>query len=88
MKRSFSSKYEVYWKSIETEAVFTKKEINNEWNVHFLQNTRCIEKVLRLKPYLPSEIYRMNELLIFLNIPFVIQLVFLGRSASKTFNAW
>ena len=40
----FSSKYEVCWKSIETEAVFTKTEMNNEWNVDFLQNTSCFKK--------------------------------------------
>ena len=26
----FTSKYELFWKSIETEAVFTKTEMNNE----------------------------------------------------------
>ena len=31
MKRSFSSKYDVCPKSIDTEAVFTKTEMNNEW---------------------------------------------------------
>ena len=30
--------YEVYWKSIKTKAAFTKTEMNNEWNIHFLQN--------------------------------------------------
>ena len=38
MKRWFSSKYELYWKWIDTEAVFTKTEMNNERNVNFLQN--------------------------------------------------
>ena len=27
--------YEMYWKTIEIEAVFTKMEVNNEWNVFF-----------------------------------------------------
>ena len=36
MKRWFSLKFELSWKSIETEAVFTKTEMNNEWNVDFL----------------------------------------------------
>ena len=36
MKRLFSSKYELFWKSIETEAVFAKKVMNNDWNVNFL----------------------------------------------------
>ena len=30
--------YELYWKSIKTEALFTKIEMNNEWNVKFLKN--------------------------------------------------
>ena len=54
MKRWFSLKYELCWKSIETEAVFTKREMNNEWNVDFLENTSCVEKVSRLKLYLPE----------------------------------
>ena len=37
-KRSFSSKYKLCWKNIMIEAVFTKSEINNDWNIHFLQN--------------------------------------------------
>ena len=45
MKRWFSSKYEICWKSIETEAVFTKSEMNEERNVDFLQNTRYVGKV-------------------------------------------
>ena len=36
MERSFSSEYELCSKSIETEAVFTKTEMSNEWN-NFLQ---------------------------------------------------
>ena len=31
-------------KRLETEAVFTKTEMNNEWNVDFLQNTSYVEK--------------------------------------------
>ena len=38
MKHSFSSKYKVCSKSIKMEAVLTKTEINNEWNINFLQN--------------------------------------------------
>ena len=29
-------------KNIETEAVFTKAEMNNEWNIHFHQNAECV----------------------------------------------
>ena len=38
--------------SIKTEAVYTKTEMNSEQNIHFLQNVRCVEKVLRLNLYL------------------------------------
>ena len=65
MKRSFSSKDKLFWKSIETECIFTKREMNNEWNVDFLHNTSCVEKVSRLKLYLPREKWTMNEALIF-----------------------
>ena len=37
MKRYFSIEYYVFFtKTIETEVVFTKTEMNNEWNVNFL----------------------------------------------------
>ena len=65
MKRSFSSKNEVRSKGIETETVFTKTEMKNEWNVHFLQRMKCVLKVLKLKLYLPRQKYRMNETFIF-----------------------
>ena len=65
MKCWFSSKYEMCWKSIGNETVFTKKKINNEWNVDFLQHTRCVEKVSRLKLYLPRQKWTKNETLIF-----------------------
>ena len=32
-------------KGIETEAVFTQTGMNNEWNVTFLRNKRCMKKV-------------------------------------------
>ena len=41
--------------SIETEAVFTKSETNKEWNADFLQNTRRVEKVLKLNLCLLKE---------------------------------
>ena len=72
-KRSFSSKYELYWKSIETEAVVTKTEINDEGNVHFLQNTSCVEKVSRLKLYLPRQGWTMKETFIFFKIQAVLK---------------
>ena len=40
-------------KNIETEAVLTKVEMNNERNVHFLQNTSSVENASRLMLYLP-----------------------------------
>ena len=33
----WNSVSEVRSKSIETEAVFTKKEMNNKWNINFIQ---------------------------------------------------
>ena len=41
IKRWFSWKYELCWKSIETEAIFSKTKINHARNVNFLQNTKC-----------------------------------------------
>ena len=52
MKHWFSSKYEVCSESIETETVFTKTEINNEWDINFL---RCDQNVSRMKLYLQRE---------------------------------
>ena len=72
MKLSFSSKYELCWQNIETEAVFTKTEMNNEWNVDFLQNTSCVDKISRLKLYLPRQKWTMNETLIFFKIRAVL----------------
>ena len=46
---------DVFLKTIETDAVFTKTEMNNEWKVNFLQNTSCVEKVSILKLFLLSE---------------------------------
>ena len=31
-------------KNIGNEAVFTKTEMKDEWNVDFLQNTTCVQK--------------------------------------------
>ena len=68
MKHSFSSKDKVCSNSIKTEAVFTKGELNNEWNIHFLQKTRCVQIVSRLKLYLPRQKWTINETFIFLKI--------------------
>ena len=47
--------------------VCTKIEINNEYNLHFLQNTRLILKsVMNLKLYLPRQKGTMNENIHFL----------------------
>ena len=54
MKRSFTLKCELCSKSFDTEAIFTKTDINNEWNVNFLQNVGSVPKVLRPKLYLPD----------------------------------
>ena len=68
MKHYLFSRYETYSKNIKNEAVFTKRKINNEWNFDFLQNTSCVEKVSRLKLYLPRKKWTMNETLIFFKI--------------------
>ena len=74
MKRwFFLKKYELCWKSIPTEAVFTKTEMNNEWNVDFLENTRPVEKVSRQKLYLPRQKWTMNKTLIFFKIRGVLK---------------
>ena len=61
-------KYEVCSKSIKTEILFTKKDMNNEWNVHFLSNTRYVQKVSRQKLYLPRKKWTMNNTFIFFQI--------------------
>ena len=48
--------------------VSTKVEINNEWNVILFQNTRHVQKLSRLKLYLPRQKWTMNEILIFFKI--------------------
>ena len=68
MKRRFSSKYEVFSKCISLEAVFTETEMNNEWNVDFLQNTRYFQNVSVSKLYLPRQKWTMNETSIFFKI--------------------
>ena len=78
MKRWFSSKYDLCWKSIESETVLTKTERNNEWNINFPQNTICAEKVSSLKLFLPRQKGTMNETLIFLKI----------RSVLKKYRVW
>ena len=52
------------FKIIETEVGFTKTEINNEWNVYFIQNKRCFKKLSRLNLYLPRQKWIRNETLI------------------------
>ena len=51
----------MFKKSIETEAVFTKIEMTNEWNINFPLNTRFVKKLLRLKLYLPRQLSTMDE---------------------------
>ena len=45
--KPFSLKYEMFSKSVEIEAVFTKAELNNECNTNFSQNRKCVQKVLK-----------------------------------------
>ena len=55
---------EVRPKSIEIEAKFIKREMNKEWNVNLIQNTRYVQKVLRLRLNLPIQKLTINETLI------------------------
>ena len=57
-------KYEMCSRSVETDAVFSKIEINNESNVNFLQNMRCSQKVSRLKLYWQRQKWARSEALI------------------------
>ena len=50
---------------METDAVYTMTEKNDERNVNFLQNMWCVEKVTRLKPYFSRQKRTMNEISIF-----------------------
>ena len=61
MKFLFFSKYGQCPNCNKTEAIFTKSEMNNERNVHFPQNTSCVQKVSKLKMYLPKQKWIMNE---------------------------
>ena len=56
---------EICPKYIKTEAVFTKIEMNNKWNVNLLQNTNCDQNSSKLKQYLPRQKWTINETLIF-----------------------
>ena len=42
--------------------------MNNEWNINFLQNLRCVEKVSKLKLYLRKQKWTITETLIFFEI--------------------
>ena len=42
---------DVFLKSIKTEAVFTKTEMNHDLNVKFRQNTNCTPTVSKLTMY-------------------------------------
>ena len=42
-------------KSIKTEAVFAKREIDNGWDINFLQNMRCVLKAVFTKTEMNNE---------------------------------
>ena len=48
VKHKLCKIYEVCSKSIKTKAVFTKAEMNNEWNINFLQNSLFVQRVFHL----------------------------------------
>ena len=63
------SKYMLCSNSIETKAEFTQTEINNEWNVNIIQNTRYAQRVSRRKHEIVSiQKSTMNETLIVIKI--------------------
>ena len=72
-------------KNIETEAVFTKKEINNDRNVNFLQNTRYTEKICRLKLCLPRQ--KQIMILIFVKIKGVSKSIVKKLYSPKPFSS-
>ena len=47
--------------------------MNNEWNIHFLPNTSCVEKVSELELYWPRQMWTMTETLIFFKIRVVLK---------------
>ena len=51
------------FKTVELEALFTKKEMLNELKVDFFQNMRFVQKVSKLNLYLPRKKGTMNETL-------------------------
>ena len=57
--------YKVCSKSIEAEAVFTTTEMNNEWNVNFLQNTNTAEKSIEIEAAFTNIEVMKKETLIF-----------------------
>ena len=91
IKRWFSLKYEMCWKSIETEVVFTNTEMNNAvMNAHFIQNTRCVQKVSWLTQYLTRQKWTKNEIFSFkyssCYSAHLFERVFISRSPSETLS--
>ena len=55
-KFQYILKYKVCSKSVETKAVFIKTEMNNEWNINFLRNTKLHSKRIETEAvYLKTE---------------------------------
>ena len=83
--------YKMCSKSIKTKAVFTKTEMNNEWNIHFLQNMSHFLKGINTKVLFPNtemnsehiiSIYQSNSLSI---KPILFEWIFHGWSISEAF---
>ena len=47
--------------------------MNHEWNINFLQNTSCVQKVSSHELYLPRGKWTTNETLIFYKIRVVFK---------------
>ena len=84
MKHWFSSKYKVCSNSIKTEAVFTKTEMNNEWN------KVCLNSIKNEVVFTKMEMNYEWNIDFSQNTPLGIQYTysskfFIGQSTSKTF---
>ena len=54
----------MYTETIETEAVFTMIEMNNQWIVSFIKNTKYVQNVYREKLHLTRQKWTMTERLV------------------------
>ena len=62
-------------KSYVCEAAFTNKEVNNEWNFDFLQNTNGVQKVSWQKLFVPIKKLTMTETFIYFKIQTLLKIL-------------